>query len=129
MMKLLRRHKDWLMIVIAILAIPFIFYFVRTPDYGSMRSDVVGPIYGRKIPVAEIQGYMRLGVLAQALGASDLWQLLSVNQPENRGYEMFALNLLVLRHEAAGSVSGRVTAKSRRLYGHCRRSKATQGST
>jgi hypothetical protein len=89
------------MIVIAILAIPFVFYFVRTPDYGSMRSDVVGPVYGRKIPVAEIQGYMRLGVLAQALGASELWQLLSVNQPENRGYEMFALNLLILRHEAA----------------------------
>ena len=30
MMKLLRRHRDWLMIVIAILAIPFIFYFVQT---------------------------------------------------------------------------------------------------
>src|SRR5438309_5898051 len=29
MMKALRKHKDWLMIVIAILAIPFIFYFVR----------------------------------------------------------------------------------------------------
>jgi hypothetical protein len=101
MMKLLRRHKDWLMIVIAILAIPFIFYFVRTPDYGSMRSNVVGPIYGRKIPMAEIQGYMRLGMLAQALGASEFWQMLSLNQPENRGYEMFALNLVVLRHEAA----------------------------
>lgn len=101
MMKLLRRHKDWLMIVIAILAVPFIFYFVQRPDYGAMRSDVVGPIYGRKIPVAEFQGYMRLGILAQALGASEFWQMLSLNQPENRGYNMFALNLLVLRHEAA----------------------------
>ena len=43
MMKLLRRHKDWLMIVIAILAIPFIFYFVRTPDYGAMKQGDVGP--------------------------------------------------------------------------------------
>jgi peptidyl-prolyl cis-trans isomerase D len=100
MMKLLRRHKDWLMIVIAILAIPFIFYFVKTPDYGAMRSDVVGPVYGRKVPVTEIQGYMRLGTLAQVLGASEFWQMLSVNQPGDRGYEFFALNLLVLRHEA-----------------------------
>jgi len=89
------------MIVIAILAIPFIFYFVQRPDYGAMRSDVVGPIYGRKIPVAEIQGYMRLGALAQALGVSEFWQMLSLNQLGDRGYEMFALNLLVLRHEAA----------------------------
>jgi len=101
MMKLLRNHRDWLMIVIAILAIPFIFYFVQRPDYGAMRSDVVGPIYGRKIPVAEIQGYMRLGALAQALGVSEFWQMLSLNQLGDRGYEMFALNLLVLRYEAA----------------------------
>jgi hypothetical protein len=100
MMKLLRKHRDWLMIVIAILAIPFIFYFVQRPDYGAMRSDVVGPIYGRKIPVAEIQGYMRLGGLAQALGAFEFWQMLSQGQPGDRGYEMFALNLVVLRHEA-----------------------------
>jgi hypothetical protein len=101
MMKLLRKHRDWLMIVIAILAIPFIFYFVQRPDYGAMRSDMVGPIYGRKIPVAEFQGYMRLGALAQALGVSEFWQTLSVNQPGDRGFEMFALNLIVLRHEAA----------------------------
>ena len=101
MMKLLRKHRDWLMIVIAILAIPFIFYFVQRPDYGAMRSDVVGPIYGRKIPVAEFQGYARLGALAQALGVSEFWQMLSLNQPGDRGYEMFALNLIVLRHEAA----------------------------
>ena len=41
MMKLLRRHRDWLMIVIAILAIPFIFYFVTT---SGLRRDRQGPI-------------------------------------------------------------------------------------
>jgi hypothetical protein len=35
MMKLLRKHRQWLMIVIAILAIPFVFYFVQKPDYGN----------------------------------------------------------------------------------------------
>jgi peptidyl-prolyl cis-trans isomerase D len=100
MMKLLRKHRDWLMIVIAILAIPFVFYFVQRPDYGAMRSDVVGPIYGRKIPVTEVQANARLGALAQALGAFEFWQMLSLSQPGDRGFEMFALNLLVLRHEA-----------------------------
>ena len=47
MMKLLRRHRDWLMIVIAILAIPFIFYFVQRPDYGAIGRDQFARIYDR----------------------------------------------------------------------------------
>ena len=41
MMKLLRRHRDWLMIVIAILAIPFVFYFVQR---AGLRRDRQRPI-------------------------------------------------------------------------------------
>jgi parvulin-like peptidyl-prolyl isomerase len=100
MMKALRRHKDWLMIVIAILAIPFIFYFVRTPDYGAMRRGEVGQIYGRKLTQVEIDANARLGGLAQALGMSDFWETLSLRQPGNAGYGTFAVNLIVLRHEA-----------------------------
>jgi peptidyl-prolyl cis-trans isomerase D len=100
MMKLLRRHKDWLMIVIAILAIPFIFYFVRTPDYGAMGRGEVGQIYGRKLTQVEIDRNARLGGLAHALGMSDFWGTLSGSQPGNAGYGTFAVNLIVLRHEA-----------------------------
>jgi parvulin-like peptidyl-prolyl isomerase len=100
MMKLLRRHKDWLMIVIAILAIPFIFYFVRTPDYGAMGRGDVGQIYGRKLTQIEIDRNARLGGLAQALGMSDFWETLSLRQPGNAGYGTFAVDLIVLRHEA-----------------------------
>jgi hypothetical protein len=100
MMKLLRRHKDWLMIVIAILAIPFIFYFVRTPDYGAMRQGDVGQIYGRKLTQLEIDGNARLGGLAQAVGMSEFWETLSLRQRGNAGYGTFAVNLIVLRHEA-----------------------------
>ncbi len=53
MMKALRRHKDWLMIVIAILAIPFIFYFVQRPDYGAMRSDQFAHMYDRNVSMLE----------------------------------------------------------------------------
>src|SRR6266496_3839016 len=100
MMKLLRRHKDWLMIVIAILAIPFIFYFVRAPDYGAMGRGNVGQIYGRKLTQVEIDRNARLGGLAQAVGMSDFWETLSLRQPGNAGYGTFAVNLIVLRHES-----------------------------
>jgi len=100
MMKALRRHKDWLMIVIAILAIPFVFYFVRTPDYGQMGRGDVGQIYGRKVTQLEIDRNARLGNLAQALGMSDFWGTLSGSQPGNAGYGTFAVNLIVVRHEA-----------------------------
>src|SRR5438046_10765796 len=100
MMKLLRRHKDWLMIFMAILAIPFIFYFVRPPDYGAMKRGEVGQIYGRKLTQVEIDANARLGGLAQALGMSDFWETLSLRQPGNAGYGTFAVNLIVLRHEA-----------------------------
>jgi len=100
MMKLLRRHKDWLMIVIAILAIPFVFYFVQRPDYGAIGRGDVGQIYGRKLTQLEIDGNARLGSLAQALGMSDFWETLSLKQPGNAGYGTFAVNLIVLRHEA-----------------------------
>jgi hypothetical protein len=100
MMKLLRRHKDWLMIVIAILAIPFVFYFVQRPDYGAMGRGDVGQIYGRKLTQLEIDGNARLGGLAQALGMSEFWETLSLRQPGNAGYGTFAVNLIVLRHEA-----------------------------
>src|SRR5215211_3453203 len=71
MMKLLRRHRDWLMIVIAILAIPFIFYFVQRPDYGAIGSDQFARIYDRNVSVLEAQQSARLLSLAQALGMSD----------------------------------------------------------
>src|SRR5437879_4771365 len=100
MMKLLRRHKDWLMIVSAILSIPFVFYFVQRPDYGAIGRGDVGQIYGRKLTQLEIDGNARLGSLAQALGMSDFWETLSLKQPGNAGYGTFAVNLIVLRHEA-----------------------------
>ena len=60
-MKSLRRHKDWLMIVIAILAIPFIFYFVRTPDYGAMGEATVGSAFmAASVSMLKLQQIVRL---------------------------------------------------------------------
>ena len=102
MMKLLRRHRHWLMIVIAILAIPFIFYFVQRPDYGAMRSDQFVRIYDRNVSTLEAQQMARLFNLAEALGMSDFVQNLAPGvQDPNQVYVQFILNLVVLRHEAA----------------------------
>src|SRR5213595_2944016 len=103
MMKLLRKHRHWLMIVIAILAIPFVFYFVQRPDYGAIRSDQFARVYDRNVSMMEAQQTVRLLNLAQALGMSDFVQGLTVGagQNQNQAYTEFILNLLVLRHEAA----------------------------
>ena len=103
MMKLLRKHRQWLMIVIAILAIPFVFYFVQRPDYGAIRSDQFARVYDRNVSMMEAQQTVRLFNLAQALGMSDFVQSLTVGagQNQNQAYTEFILNLLVLRHEAA----------------------------
>jgi peptidyl-prolyl cis-trans isomerase D len=100
MMRVLRKHRQWLMIVIAILAIPFIFYFVQKPDYGAMGRDQFARAYGRTVSRVEVQRNARLGNIAQALGMTSLWQTLSANEPGNSGYAEFAINLIVLRHEA-----------------------------
>jgi len=102
MMKLLRKHRDWLMIVIAILAIPFIFYFVQRPDYGAMRGDQFARIYDRNVSMLEAQQIVRLLSLAQALGMSDFVGTMTAEAGlnQNQAAVQFIVNLLVIRHEA-----------------------------
>jgi peptidyl-prolyl cis-trans isomerase D len=101
MMTLLRKHRQWLMIVIAILAIPFIFYFVQRPDYGAISKDQFARIYGRNVSMVEARRDARLFELARALGMSTFLQDLAFGaSTTNEAYAQFALNLIVLRHEA-----------------------------
>jgi peptidyl-prolyl cis-trans isomerase D len=101
MMKLLRKHRHWLMIVIAILAIPFIFYFVQSPDYGAMRSDRFARMYDRNVSLLEAQQLARLLGLAEALGMSEFLQTLTAGAGQKQVVAQFVINLLVIRHEAA----------------------------
>ncbi|HEX3419903.1 MAG TPA: peptidylprolyl isomerase [Candidatus Udaeobacter sp.] len=102
MMKLLRRHRDWLMIVIAILAIPFVFYFVQRPDYGAMRGDQFARIYDRNVSILEAQQFARLLSLGHALGMSDFVGTMTAGagSNQNQATVQFIVNLLILRHEA-----------------------------
>src|SRR5881394_3629759 len=90
------------MIVIAILAIPFVFYFVQRPDYGAMRSDRFAHIYDRNVSMLEAQQIARLLTLAQAIGMTDFVQTLTAGtgMNQNQAAVQFIINLLVLRHEA-----------------------------
>jgi parvulin-like peptidyl-prolyl isomerase len=100
MMSLLRKHRQWLMTVIAILALPFVFYFVKT-DIGAMRSDQVARIYGRGVSSVETTRGGHLLELALALGMQRFVQTLAAGA-ENRddAHNFFTLNLIILRHEA-----------------------------
>ena len=90
------------MIVIAILAIPFVFYFVRTPDYGAIGKDQFARIYDRNVSILEAQQIARLFSLAQTLGMSEFVGTMTAGAGlnQNQAAVQFIINLLVLRHEA-----------------------------
>ena len=100
MITILRKHHRWLMIVIAILAVPFVFYFNKT-DFGAQRSTDLGRIYDRPITQVEFTRHARLLNLAQALGLNLGSELMLGNvASESEMYVEFTWNRLVLLHEA-----------------------------
>ena len=103
MITILRKHRHWLMIVIAILALPFCIYFVKT-DYSAIRPDRFAHIYNRDISMVEAKRDARLLDLARALEMPGLGQDLAAGANKNdqgQVYAQFILNLQILRHEAA----------------------------
>ncbi len=88
------------MIVIVILAIPFIFYFNKT-DLGATRSTDLGRIYDRPVTLVEFTRNARLMNLANSLGLSLGNDLMVSNVAnENDMYAEFTWNRLILLHEA-----------------------------
>jgi peptidyl-prolyl cis-trans isomerase D len=100
MIRFLNKHHRWLMIVIAILAIPFVFYFNKT-DFGAQGGGDLGTFHGRRVTQIDFQRNARLLRLSSELGMSTFVQdLTSGAQSENDLYLQFMWNRLVLRHEA-----------------------------
>ena len=90
------------MIVIAVLALPFCLYFVKS-DTSLIRSDEFAQMYGRKISLIEARRDARLFGLAQMLGISDLTEALAPGSAaggDDQRAASFIVNLTVLRHEA-----------------------------
>lgn len=100
MIAVLRKHHRWLMIVIAILAIPFVFYFNKT-DFAARGASDLGKIYGRTVTRVEFQRNARLFSLARDLGMFTLLQdLTAAATSETSIYSEWTWNRLILRHEA-----------------------------
>ncbi len=88
------------MAVIAILAIPFVFYFNKS-DLGRTQQDHFATVYGHEVTRTEALRSARLCNLARELGMQNLVQSLAVGaNSEDQLYAQFALNLIILRHEA-----------------------------
>jgi peptidyl-prolyl cis-trans isomerase D len=100
MIKVLRKHRNWLMIVIAILALPFCIYFVKS-DPSLIRADTFAVMYGHKITIIEARRDAHLYQLARLLGMSDFTEGLAPGQgSDDQKIGAFIVNLNVLRHEA-----------------------------
>jgi hypothetical protein len=88
------------MIVIAILAVPFVFYFNKT-DFGAQRSTDLGRIYDRPVTQVEFTRHARILNLASGLGLSLGNDLMMTNvTSESEMYVEFTWNHIVLLHEA-----------------------------
>jgi hypothetical protein len=99
MIKILRKHRNWLMIVIAVLALPFCLYFVKS-DTSQIRPDTFAQLYGRKITQVEAQRDANLFQLATLLGVSDLTDTLAPGSGEfAQKAPSFIINLTILHHE------------------------------
>jgi len=100
MITVMRRHHKWLMIVIAILALPFIFYFNKS-DLSKRQETDLGRIYDRPVTIVEFQRSVRFWTLAQMLGMSSMVQDMMMRpMSQDEAYVNFAFNRVVLDHEA-----------------------------
>lgn len=100
MITVMRKHHKWLMIVIAVLALPFIFYFNKS-DLSKRRETDLGRIYDRPVTLIEFQRSVRFWTLAQMLGMSSMVQDMMMRpMSQDEAYLNFAFNRVVLDHEA-----------------------------
>jgi hypothetical protein len=110
MINTFRKHQKWLMIVITVLIIiSFSWFFVKT-DPRALRATTAGKVYGHAVSDIEIERGGRLFRLARNLGMSEfLGDLLGQWRPqraktqseaEREAEHEFAIDLMILRHEA-----------------------------
>ncbi|MGI9087441.1 MAG: peptidyl-prolyl cis-trans isomerase [Chthoniobacterales bacterium] len=100
MITILRKNQKGLWIVIAVLCIPFVFYFTNS-RVGPIGRNDFGKIYGHSIPSVEFQRNARLFNLARNLGMfAFLQDMVGGAANENEAYAEFTWNRLILRHEA-----------------------------
>ncbi len=102
MINVLRKNQKGLWIVIALLCIPFVFYFSNSKIGPAGKNDI-GRIYGKPVSTVELQRSARLFNLARELGMYQFLQdMVATAQSENDAFTEFTWNRLILQHEAEG---------------------------
>ncbi|HSH38813.1 MAG TPA: SurA N-terminal domain-containing protein [Chthoniobacterales bacterium] len=100
MINVMRKNQRILWIVIAFLAIPFVFYF-QNDILNFEEQNQLGELYGRPVTNVEFQRNARLFNLAQQLGMFTLMQdLVAGAQSQDEAYVEFTFNRLILREQA-----------------------------
>jgi peptidyl-prolyl cis-trans isomerase D len=100
MINVLRKNQKGLWIVIALLCIPFVFYFSKS-DLGRITNNDLGHIYGRTVSQIEFQRSARLFNLARDLGMVTFLQgMIAGAQSQEDAYRDFTWNHIILHHEA-----------------------------
>ncbi len=112
MVNVIRRFQKPLMIgITAFTIVSFIWFFNKTNITDRTNSGTVAIIYGRPVSVFQYQregrmfelaAGLQLNDLLQGLLGRDMWMGLMFRQvSEDRAADAYALNSLILRHEAA----------------------------
>ena len=100
MINTMRKNQRILWIVIAFLAIPFVFYF-QNDILNFEGNNQVGELYGEPVSTVEFQRNARLFNLARELGMFTLLQdLVAGAQSQEDAYAEFTFNRLILREQA-----------------------------
>jgi hypothetical protein len=101
MINVMRKNQRILWIVIAFLAIPFVFYFQNDILTNEGGNQQIGELYGKPVSTVEFQRNARLFNLAQQLGMFTLMQdLVAGAQTQDEAYAEFTFNRLILRKQA-----------------------------
>ncbi len=102
MINVMRKNQRVLWIVIAFLAIPFVFYFqADVLNFDDQGQNQIGDLYGRPVSPVEFQRNARLFNLARELGMFTLLQdLVAGAQSQEDAYTEFTFNRLILREQA-----------------------------
>src|SRR5215210_4346170 len=102
MTHLLRKHQQFLMILITIMVIIAFVWLYNGTQFDKIVHDEVAKIYGRTVAQTEIERQARRFQLCADLGLFEMLQDLAGagGFDRDRMYDNFIWNSFVLRHEA-----------------------------
>lgn len=102
MINVLAKHRTaFLWVVILLIGLPLAIFFNISRTDPFRHGGTVAKLYGKNVSQVELDRGARMFELARDLGMSNFLQdLIGSAQTEQQAREQFAINLLILQHEA-----------------------------